>query len=574
VQGILASRIDRLAPQEKALLQQLAVIGREFPLSLVRHVIAQPEDELYRLLSSLQRKEFLYEQPAFPEVEYIFKHALTQEVAYGTVLQEQRKLLHERTGHALEALYAATLPEHYDDLAHHYGRSNNIAKAIEYLHLAGQQAVQRSANPEAISHLTAALDLLLTCPETPERATQELQLRLTLGPTVMIAQGWTLPEVEQHYVRARELCAQLGDSPRRFPVLWGLWMFYMVRGDMRTVQVLAEECLQLAEQTNEAGLLLEAHFAIGGTFFTRGEFVRARTALEQSVALYQPQHHALALLYGGYNPQVVSLAFTAWTLWVLGFPEQALMRMHEMLHLARELGHPLSLVIALCWVSWLHGERGEGRVAQEHADAGLALSSEHGFPFYVAWGTVQRGIALVAQGQWAEGGVQVRQGLNAQEGEVMKTVSLAWLATGYGGVGQAEEGLAAVAEALAKVEKNDERWYEAELYRIKGLLLTQEIKSQNSKGKSQNSEIPNTQYSSTQAEAEAEACFLKAIDIARQQHAKSLELRATVSLARLWQQQGQRTEAHQRLSEIYNWFTEGFDTKDLQEAKALLEELS
>jgi adenylate cyclase len=346
-------------------------------------------------------------------------------------------------------------------------------------------------------------------------------------------------------------------------------MFYMVRGDMRTVQVLAEECLQLAEQTNEVGLLLEAHFATGGTFFTRGEFVRARAALEQSVALYQPQHHTLTPLYGGYNPQVVSLAFTAWTLWVLGFPDQALMRMHEMLHLARELGHPLSLVIALCWVTWLHGERGEGRVAQEHADAGVALSSEHGFPFYVAWGTVQRGIALVAQGQWVEGGVQVRLGLKAQEGEAMKTVSLAWLATGYGGVGQVEEGLATVAEALAKVEKNDERWYEAELYRIKGELTRQN--EFNVQGSMFQAENPQSAFSGPQLEAEA--CFLKAIEIARKQQAKSLELRATMSLARLWQQQGKQKEAHQMLFEVYTWFTEGFDTQDLKDAQALLDSL-
>ena len=265
IQGVLASRIDRLAPEEKVLLQQLAVIGREFPLSLVRQVITQPEDELYRLLSSLQRKEFLYEQPAFPESEYIFKHALTQDVAYGTVLQEQRKLLHERTGQALEALYVATLHEHYSDLAHHYRRSANTEKAIEYLHLAGQQAVQRLANPEAISHLTTALELLLMHPETLERAAQELTLRLALGPPLMAAQGWAAPTVEQNYLCARTLCARLGDPPHHFPALWGLWLFHLNRGELRTTQVLAEECLQLAEQTNEAGLLLEAHFATGVT---------------------------------------------------------------------------------------------------------------------------------------------------------------------------------------------------------------------------------------------------------------------------------------------------------------------
>jgi predicted ATPase len=244
-------------------------------------------------------------------------------VAYGTVLQEQRKLLHERTGQALETIYSATLSEHYSDLAHHYRRSANTEKAITYLHLAGQQAVQRSANTEAINHLTAALELLLTRPETPERVAQELQLRLTLGTALTAAQGYSAPAVGQHYTRARALCAQLGDSPQRVPMLWGLWLFHLARGELRTAQALAEECLQLAEQTQEAGLLLEAHLAVGDTCLWRGEFTRARGALEQSRALYQPQHHTLTPLYGNCNPQVYGLARLGLPLWSLGYAEQA-----------------------------------------------------------------------------------------------------------------------------------------------------------------------------------------------------------------------------------------------------------
>ena len=235
--------------------------------------------------------------------------------------------------------------------------------------------------------------------------------------------------------------------------------------------------------------------------------------------------------------------------------------MYEALHLAQDLGHPFSLVIVLFWVAWLHREHGEGRVALEHADMGIALASEHGFPFYVAWGTVHRGAALIAQKQWMEGVVQIRQGLEAREEEATRTVSLAWLAEGYGGAGQVEEGLATVAEALRLVEKNDECIYEAELYRIKGeLLLTQEGLRPKAEGLRRKTE-------------EAEVCFLKAIEVAQKQQAKSLELRAVMSLARLWQQQGKKAEAHHMLSEVYNWFTEGFDTKDLQEAKALIDSL-
>jgi class 3 adenylate cyclase/tetratricopeptide (TPR) repeat protein len=475
VQGVLATRIDRLTPEEKALLQQLSVIGRQFPLSLVRQVITQPEADIYRILASLQHKEFLYEQPAFPEVEYIFKHALTQEVAYDTVLHERRKVLHERTGHALETVYAATLHEHYSDLAHHYRRSPNIDKAITYLQLAGQQAVQRSANTEAITHLTAALDLLVTRPETPERAAQELTLRLAVGPALMTVQGFAAPAVEQHYLRARVLCAQLDDAPQRVPVLWGLWMFRLVRGELRTAQAMAEECLQLTEQTNDAGLLCEAHLAVGDTVLWRGEFTRARVALEQSLALYQPQHHGLTPLYGNLNSQVFSLLLTAWVSWNLGYPEQALAQAHEALRFAQELSHSYSLALALAWTAELHIERGEGHVAQERAETMVTLCSEQGFSQFLAWGTVLRGAALIRQEQWTEGIAQVRQSLEPWAAEILKESFLVWLARGYGGAEQIDEGLATIAEALRLVEKNDERFYEAEVYRIKGELTLQKF---------------------------------------------------------------------------------------------------
>ncbi len=231
MQGVLAARIDRLAPDEKALLQHLAVIGREFPLSLVRQVIPQSEEELYRLLPALQRKEFLYEQPAFPEVEYIFKHALTQEVAYGTVLQERRKALHEKIAQAIEALYHANLEDHYSNLAHHYSRSGNAAKAVEYLSLAGQQAARQSAHAEAITHLTAALALLKTLPDTAARARQELTLHLSLGASLMATKGYAAAEVEQTYTRAQELCLQGGEPLQVAQVLYGRWAFYDVRGN-------------------------------------------------------------------------------------------------------------------------------------------------------------------------------------------------------------------------------------------------------------------------------------------------------------------------------------------------------
>jgi predicted ATPase len=251
VQGVLAARIDRLGLAEKELLHQLAVMGRQFPLGLVRQVVPQPEEALYHLLASLQRKEFLYEQPAFPESDYIFKHALTQEVAYSTVLQERRKAIHERTAQAIEALYGSSLEDHYSELAHHYTRSGNTQKAVEYLHLAGQQAVQRSAHEEAIHHLTTALEFLQTLPDTPERTHQELRLHLTLGGPLQATRSFGSPDVQATYARARELCQQLGETRQLFPVLLGLRGFHQVRGEFLAARELGEQLLGLAQREQD-----------------------------------------------------------------------------------------------------------------------------------------------------------------------------------------------------------------------------------------------------------------------------------------------------------------------------------
>ena len=278
VQGVLAARIDRLAPDEKALLQQLAVIGREFPLGLVRQVVPRSEDELYRVLASLQHKEFLYEQPAFPEVEYIFKHALTQEVAYNSVLHERRKVLHERTAQAIEQLFQDRLEEHYSDLAHHYSRSGDTQKAVEYLGLAGQQAEQRSAYTEAITHLTTALELLKTLPDTPERTQQELNLQITLGTALIATKGWAAPEVGRAYARARELCRQVGETPHVFPALFGMWAFYLVRAEHRTAYELGEQLLSLTQGVQDSAFLLQPHLTLGNSSFWLGEFAPGPSA--------------------------------------------------------------------------------------------------------------------------------------------------------------------------------------------------------------------------------------------------------------------------------------------------------
>jgi predicted ATPase len=408
----------------------------------------------------------------------------------------------------------------------------------------------------ALTSCTKGLEFLRTVPDTPEHTQQELDLQITLGPALMATKGYAAPEVERTYAQARELCQQVGETPQLFPVLCGLFAFYLVRAQHQTTRELGEQLLRLAQRLQDPALLLLAHRALGIALFYLGALAPARAHLEQVIMLYNPQEHrSLAFLYG-HDPGVACLSYAALPLWLLGHPDRALQRNHEALILARELSHPLSLAGALGWTALLHQFRREGQAAQEPADAVITLSIDQEFAVYLAWGTMLRGWALAAQGQREEGMVQMRQGLaawRATEAEVFRPYYLALLAETYGAGGQPEEGLRLLVEALVVVNSRGERFWEAELYRHRGEL---------------------TLACSAEKQAEAETCFRQALDVARRQQAKSLELRASMSLSRLWQRQGKRDEARQLLTEVYGWFTEGFDTADLKEAKALLAELT
>src|SRR3989442_1521952 len=445
VQGVLAARIDRLPPEEKALLQTLAVIGKEFSLSLLQKVVDQSADTLQQFLSHLQAAEFIYEQPAFPEPEYIFKHALTQEVAYTSLLIERRKGLHERTAQAIEDLYRDRLEDHYSELAHHYNRSGNARKAVEYLGLAGQQAVQRSAYTEAISHLSTALELLQTLPDTPERAQQELSLHITLSVPLRVTKGFAAPEVERVYTRARELCQQVGETPQLFPVLWGLWELYFVRAEYRTAHELGEQLLTLAQRQQASTLLLQGHHAEWTVLLFLGELAAAREHTEQGSALYRRQEHrSHAFPYGGHDPGVCCLNIEALALWFLGYPDQAFKKNFDALTLVQELAHPFSLAFALSFAALLYQVRRDGQASQERAEAALTLATEHGFPTWLALGTILRGWALAQRGQREEGIAQMREGMAAWRAigaEPFRPHFLALLAEMYGKVGRAEEGL-------------------------------------------------------------------------------------------------------------------------------------
>jgi predicted ATPase len=386
------------------------------------------------------------------------------------------------------------------------------------------------------------------------------------------------------------LCGLVGETPQLFPVLWGLWTLYLTRGDCHIARDLGEQLLRLARNTQDPALLLEAHVAFGMTLVSFGELTAARAHLEQGITLYDPQQYASHAFSYGQDPGAVCLSWVALVLWLLGYPEQALKRTHEALALARELTHPLSLAYALSIATVSHQHRREGQVALERAEETISLSLEQGFAFWLAGCTVLKGWSLAEQGQAAEGLGQLYQGLIAWQATgagLFRSYGCALLAEVHEKVGQTAEGLDVLTTALTLAENNGERWEEAELYRLKGkLTLQQQPKVQSLKSKvSEKSRVGTAHHDGTVAEAarvgrahptgeeEAEACFLKAIEIARRQSAKSWELRTVMSLSRLWQQQGKKKEAHEMLAEIYGWFTEGFDTKDLQEAKALLEEL-
>ncbi|RDK10287.1 adenylate/guanylate cyclase domain-containing protein [Cupriavidus lacunae] len=554
VQGVLAARIDRLPRAEKDLLQSLAVIGKEFPYGLIQRVVAQPDDPLHRLLAQLEAGGFIYERPAFPDTEYTFKHALTQEVAGSSLLTEQRTALHERTAHAIEALFHHQLKDYYSELARHYSLSGNDPKAVEYLLATGQQAVQRSAYEEAIRQLHAALALLKRQPDTPERARQELALRLAIGPALIAARGFASPEVEATYSRALVLCSQVGETPQRFRTQVGLRTYFSLRAEHAKAYQLGKQLLSLARNAQDPELLAEAHVSLGTTLYYSGRFRAADAHLKDALALYGKEPHHGHINFHGVDPEVRALSISALVLWSLGYPDQASRNAQGSLALARKQSHPFSLAHALCFVAELHQFRRDPRLTQEYAEACIALSTEQGFPFWLAWTTILRGWALAEQGQQQEGIAQMRQGLAAYQatGATLGYSHFqALLAQAYGHMGQIDSGLSALAEAKDAVERVGERYCEAEWHRVKGELILQSsgLHGLRSGG-----------------EAEAEACFRNAIAVARRQHARSLELRATLNLAQLWREQGNIEPARELLTGIRRAFTEGFDSADMQDA--------
>ena len=554
LQDSLMARLDRLVTA-KAVAQYAAVIGRQFAYDVLSTVSQLGDTTLQRELGRLVEAEIVYQRGVPPQATYTFKHALIQDAAYESLLKSTRQHYHQRIAQVLEEQFPETVEAEPELLAHHYTEAGLIEQAILYWQQAGQRASDRSANLEAISHFTTGIALLQTLPETPAHTQHAVTLHIALGAALQMAKGSSEPEVEHAYTQARALCQQVGETPELVPVLFGLWRFYNVRSQLHTARELAEDLLRLTQRIDDPTLAVIAHTALGSTWLWLGALRAARQHLEEALTRYTPEQRRALVFRMGQDPGVSCRALAAQTLWLLGYPEQALARVHEALALAQALSHPFSLAYVRCYAAFVSQFRRDVSAVHEHAEAAVALATEQGFPQWAAIGTSVRGWALAMQGQREEGRAQVHRG-NAVFRAIGAALQVPYFCTLLAEVcdhlGHPEDGLQALAEAHTLVEQHEERYWEAEVRRLRGTLLLRQ---------------PGM------PQAEAASWLQRALDVARRQEAKSLELRAAMSLSRLWQQQGKRAEAHDLLMPIYGWFTEGFDTADLQDAKTLLKEL-
>jgi len=593
LQQMIEKQLERLSAAEQQTLEVASVVGVEFSAAAVAAGVESDVVEIEDRCRELDRHgQFL--RPCGVEewpdqtvaTRYSFIHSLYQQVISRRVTDARKARLHLRIGNRLEQGYGPAAREYGATLASHFTHGRDYRRAVQYLHAAAENAIWRCAFPEASVHFAQGVELLRHWPDTPERTQQELLLYLTVIGPLMASTGEASLEVEHSYTQIIKLHQRLGATEIPFLVLLGLWMIRLVRGELAAAQEHAEQMMRQAEKEGEVAQLW-AHLGVGICEFYRGDFASAHTHFVQEAALYETQQHPQYLL----DPKMLGLSLDALTLWTLGYPDEAFKRSHEAVVWAQGVSHPYNSVVALVMAAWLHVNLREGRVAEERIEVLLPIAETHGFVQHVAVGRLLRGCAYVEQGQSDTGVRLMFEGIKAMQAVKVGISTSVWkglFAVAFEKLDRIEEALAMVAEAETAMHTNGERLYEAELHRIKGeILLAQEGKRQKAKGKRQTSENFNPKSSTLNPQSDAEACFLKAIDIARRQQAKALELRAVMSLVRLRQQQVTQctthdsqhgahallSEAHNMLSEVYGWFTEGFETMDLREAKALLEEL-
>ncbi len=624
---LIETQIGRLTPDEQQVLEVGSVAGAEFTVASVAAGLQTTGDAIEGICETLARRgQFIVDQgiTRWPDGtvsgQYGFRHAMYQEVLYQRLGSGRRSRMHYLIGLCEEARYGEQANEGAAELAMHFERGQDYPRAVAYCCQAAERALHQNAAREGLAHLTNGITLLARMPESQARLRQEVLLHSTLGLPLFRTTGYTAPAVEQAYHRAQALYRQLQETPESFPACLRFWHFTLLRVDLPTAREVAERLVTIAQQAADPDLESLAAYVQGTTAYHRGEWSQVRDSLLRGLETYKIHHDRATILFLSEDRGVASYCHLAIVSWGLGYAAQAQQHIDAALQLAHTLERSLSVVRVWSFAASLAQLRQDWSQLQVIAMTILEMAREHGWLIWRIVGSLGHGRALVGLGRATEGLEEIRQALSTYQtwGAVqMLPHFLSILLEAQLASGQVTDGLATVDEALTVADKTGERWNVAELWRLKGQLTlaqsgvlgpasgvqTQE-ENEKSKVKSQKSKIPNTQHltPSTQGVVqEAEEYFLKALAIARQQHAKSLELRAVMSLVRLRQQQaleqGARSkergvgskelgvsseeqgsharlaDAHKLLSDVYGWFTEGFDTKDLQEAKALLGDL-
>ena len=574
IRQFIEQQVEQLSVDFQQVLEAASVAGMEFSAAAVAAGIDVEVEEVEAWCEALARRRQFIQTDGSSEwpdgtvaARYRFIHALYQQVVYERAPAGRCASLHRRIGERLEIAYGSHTSELAAELAVHFERGRDYQRAVQYLEYAGKNALARSAYVEATDLLTRGLEVLQVLPETLERARRELSIQLPLGAALMTTRGYGAAEVERAYTRALTLCQRGNGTPELFRTLKGLWNAYFARGNLRGARALAKELLTHAQQRSNTPLLFSAYAELGETFFHLGELPLAVPYLQQAVTT---DDNGISSSRTRQDPRIASYA--SWALWISGYPDQALQKNTEAITLARGLAHPHNLAFALGFSGFFHLFRCEVERVCARAEEESSFCREHGFPYWLPWGVMLHGWVLNRQGLVDEGIQQMRQGIVAYRttgAEVGLVHFLTVLSEMYAAGGQFAEATTIISEALTMMQRNDNRYWEAEVYRLKGELLHKAKKDK---------------QLTVSLDGEAEECFLKAIEVAQRQRAKSLELRATMSLVQLRRQQREqaRTRAAQHaahdklngarrmLSKIYYWFTEGFDTKDLREARALL----
>jgi class 3 adenylate cyclase len=548
----LMARLDRLGSAAKEIAQIGAVLGREFAYELIEPVAQRPETELQAGLDQLCEAELLFCRGIAPHASYLFKHALVQDAAYSTLLRGRRQALHARVATALEEHFAELLERQPELLAYHLTEAGNTERATNHWLKAGQYATARLAHLEAVRHFERGLAILAALPEGPTRDGREIELQLARGLSLFTAEGYGSAGAAEAYARARELAEQRSDPYQVFMAVYGLWQSANGAGNILDCRRLSNRLQQLTAGEADDEVRLQAHHSAWATCVYAGELAAARELCEAGRPLYDPKRHrSHRLLYGGHDPGVCAGKAGGQVHWLLGYPEKGLALGNESLALAEHIAHPFTLVDTLLANTMLHLDCGAPEVALQRLGAAEALASEQRLGFTME-PRFLRGAALIAQGAFEEAVACLREGLASRLGALrFRPYAFANLAEALARQGQHGAALTAARDGRRTQEQTGQRQGEAEIRRFEGIAL-----------------------SGLNRLEESQNALEEALRVARRQEAKSYELRAAASLARLWGEQGRRAEAYDLLAPIYGWFTEGFDTADLKQAKALLEELT